>query len=434
MKEIVKYTAVALWLAAGAAACDKVPLLAPTNSTISLSASTRVLPLNGSTQLTAFVTESSGTSVQNGTTVRFTTTLGSVQPAEVQTRNGSVTAMFFAGTSSGVAEVRALSGAAGGGATGTGTGTGTGTTTTTTAQNVVQITIGTAAVNTVTLRANPSTVGPTGGQVELIATVVAENGNGLESILVTFNSDQGSLSSPTGTTDSSGQARTTLTTAQKASVTATAGTKTSNAVIVDVRAGPGVAIACAPAGTGTNCAAVQASASANTATVVFTVSKGTGTSNLRDTTIDFGDGITQGLGTLAGGSATVTHTYNGPGGSSPRTYTATIRATDVNGEATSAFTNVTITPRAALTIDLAADTSAAVVVNVGKAVAFTATISGGDSQSFSWDFGDGNTATTASTKTSHVYRGNGQFTATVTVTTTDGRTATGRVEFIISGI
>ena len=89
--------AIALLLAAGVTACNKVPLLAPSGSTINLSASTRTLPVNGSTGLTAFVTESSGTPVQNGTTVRFTTTLGSVSPVETQTTNGLAVANFLAG-------------------------------------------------------------------------------------------------------------------------------------------------------------------------------------------------------------------------------------------------------------------------------------------------------------------------------------------------
>ena len=39
-------------------ACDKAQLLAPTNSTISVSAPTRTLPLGGSTEITAYVIES----------------------------------------------------------------------------------------------------------------------------------------------------------------------------------------------------------------------------------------------------------------------------------------------------------------------------------------------------------------------------------------
>ncbi|HXD18358.1 MAG TPA: Ig-like domain-containing protein [Vicinamibacterales bacterium] len=422
--QTLKYSALVVVVAL-LAACDKVPLLAPTGSAITLSANSVVVPTNGTTGLTAFVTESSGTPVQNGTTVRFTTTLGTVSPAETQTTNGVAVATFQAGGSSGVAEVHAISG----GATGSSTGGGTGTTTTT---NTVKITVGAAAVNTVTLRANPSSVGPSGGAVELVASVVTESGAPVQNVPVTFNADQGTLTVQTVPTDANGEARTVLTTAQKTTVTATAGTKTSAAVTVDSRVGPGISITCAPgSGTGTNCSNLQASSSSNTASVVFTVSKGSGTSNLRDVTIDFGDGSTQSLGTLAGGSATIAHSYAGPSGSSPRSYTATVRATDVNNETTTASSNVTITPRGPMTVDL--------TVSPGDGTrpvteTFTATVTGGDAQSFAWDFeNDGNIdATTTTNKTTHVYGTNasaGPTTATVTVTTTDGRNGNGRVEF-----
>jgi hypothetical protein len=420
------------------AACERVQLLAPTNSTITVSAPSRVLPIGGSTEVTAFVAEQGGTPVQNGTVVRFTATLGSVNPVEVETRNGLAITTFLAGSTSGVAEVRATSG----GATGGTTTTGTGTTATTSATNVIQITIGAAAVNTVTLRANPGSVSASGGTVELIASVVAENGRALEGIAVTFNTDQGTLSSAVATTNSSGEARTSLFTSQKATVTATAGTKTSTpATVVDIRSGPGVSITCTPAaGTG-NCAAVQASSSGNTATVVFTISKATSTSSLRSATIDFGDGTSQSLGNLAGGNAVVTHTYTGPSSTAPRAYTAVVTATDINGEVASASTAVNITPRTPpqpLAASLTA-TPGTSVAGVGNTTKFESTVTpatgGADMvQSFKWDFGDGSTATTSGGVTSHVYTSNGAKEATVTVETTDGRTATGRTAFIISGI
>jgi len=424
--ETLKYSALAVVVAL-VAACDKVPLLAPNNSTINLSANSLVVPTNGTTGLTAFVTESSGTPVQNGTTVRFTTTLGTVSPAETQTTNGIAVATFQAGTSSGVAEVHAISGGA------TGSSTTSGTTTTTT--NTVKITVGAAAVNAITLRANPSSVGPSGGSVELVASVVTESGGPVQNVPVTFNADQGILTVQTVPTDANGESRTVLTTAQKTNVTATAGTKTSAATIVDIRVGPGVSIACAPA-TGTGCAAITASPS-NTATVTFTVSKGSGTSSLRDVTVDFGDGITQGLGNLAGGNATVTHTYNGPSGSAPATYVATVRATDVNGETTSASTGVTIGARAPLGVSITAGSPATSgnFVTVQFTADVTPATGGADVvQSYAWDFdGDGNIDTTTSGKTtSHVYnKGDGRKTVTVKVTTTDGRTATGQTEIVI---
>ena len=58
-------------------------------------------------------------------------------------------------------------------------GTSTGTGASSTSQSTVQITIGSAAVKTITVRANPSTVSPSGGQVELTANVVGDNGIGL---------------------------------------------------------------------------------------------------------------------------------------------------------------------------------------------------------------------------------------------------------------
>lgn len=413
-----------LLAAAVAAGCEKAQLLAPTNSTITVSAAARILPLGGTTQITATLLEQGGTPVQNGTTVRFSTTLGSVDPVEAQTRNGIAVTTFSAGNVSGIADVRAISGAA----TGTTTGGSTGTTT-----NVVQITIGAAAVNTVTLRANPGSVGPAGGTVELIATVVGENGRVLPDIGVTFNTDQGSLSASTATTDSNGEARVGLTTTQKTSVTATAGTKTSSAVTVDLRAGPGVTISCAPSSGSGNCSAVQASAS-NTATVVFTIAKTSSSSNLRTATLDFGDGGSQSLGNLAG-STTVTHVYTGPSGSSPRSYTATVQATDINGETSSAATTVIITARTALTVTFTATEGTKTTTSARWTFAADtkegSTDVDGEVESYKWDFGDETTATTSGPSTSHVYASKGTMIVTVTVKK-GGREATAREEIIVS--
>src|SRR5512132_3470725 len=110
MKRLANLSALALLLAVLSVGCDKVPLLAPTGSAITLSANSSTVPTNGTVGLTAFVMESSGTPVQNGTTVRFTTTLGTVTPTEAQTTNGVAVATFNAGASSGVATIHAISG------------------------------------------------------------------------------------------------------------------------------------------------------------------------------------------------------------------------------------------------------------------------------------------------------------------------------------
>ncbi len=411
------------------AGCDKAQLLAPTQSTISVTAASKLLASNGETEISAVVVEQAGTPVQNGTTVRFTTNLGRVEPVETQTRNGLAMTRFFASNSSGVARITASSGAASGG---------TGNT------NVVEITVGAAAVNTISVRANPGSIGPTGGTVELIATVVGENGQALPGVVVTFNSDQGSLSSNTAVTGAGGEARVTLTTNQQASVTATAGTKTTTALVVGQRSGPIISISCAPtAGTG-NCAAVQASASNNTATVLFTITRPTGSSTLRTATIDFGDGTSQALGNLAGGTATVTHTYAGPSGTTSVPYTATVQATDINGESQSAATTVIITPKPTITpINVTLTATPGTDTAGGQRWEFTATATGGGDngtgnatiQSYSWEFGDGSSATTSGNTTAHVYDTaltEQRRTVTVTVRTVDGRTATGRTEILVS--
>lgn len=423
-RHLIRLVGATSWLGAATlvAGCDSAQLVAPVQSSITISAGARVVPPNGTTTITAVVTEQAGTPVQNGTTVTFTATVGRVDPVQAQTRNGIASTTYFAGSSAGVARVQAVSGAASGGEAGT---------------NAVEITVGAAAVNSVTLRANPGSVGPNGGTVELIASVVAENGSPLPGIGVTFSTDQGALSVAEGITNANGEARTLLTTTQQATVSATAGTKTSTNVTVAVRPGPAISIACSPAsGTG-NCASVQASGTSNSATVVFTITRPTGSSTLRDATIDFGDGSSQSLGNLAAGTATTTHAYAGPSGSTPATYTATVQATDINGESATVSTTVIVIPRSPISVSIA--DSCGTATTTGQRCTFTATVTGGGEgtttapiQSYTWNFGDDSDEVTTSGNTaSHVYTTSGTFTVTVTVRTVDGRTATGRTDILL---
>jgi hypothetical protein len=205
-----------------------------------------------------------------------------------------------------------------------------------------------------------------------------------------------------------------------------------------------VSISCAPAsGTG-NCAAVQAGATTNTATVVFTVTKPTGSSALRNATLDFGDGTAQALGNLAGGTATVTHTYTGPTGSTALTYTATVQATDINGESGAASTSVMITPKPTITpISVTISATSGTATAEGQRWEFTASVTGGGEtgtgnatiKEYRWDFGDGSSATTSGTTTAHIYETETteqRITVSVTVIAQDGRTASARTEILVS--
>jgi len=184
------------------AACQKVPLLAPSGSAITLTASNTAVPVNGTVQLSAQLLEASGTPPHSGTLVTFTTTLGTIEPASAETDvNGRAVATFKAGNTNGSATITASSG----GATANGT-------------NAVKIAVGSAAVGHVSVNASPTLIPALGGSSAITATVLDINGNPLPTALVSFSTTAGSLSTTVGTTDANGIASTTLQTSTTATV------------------------------------------------------------------------------------------------------------------------------------------------------------------------------------------------------------------------
>ena len=195
-------------LAALVAESCGAPLFAPTESTITLTASR--LASSGDTELVATVIEQSGTPVQNGTTVIFTTTLGTIEPREARTKGGTATAVLRAGAQSGTATVSAFSGST----------------------RADDVTIEIAVTQTVILNVSPGSLPSSGGVVTLIAVVHDANGNPLQGIAVVFTADAGVLSSTTAVTDGSGEARTFLTTDRETIVTADAGGQRASATVL----------------------------------------------------------------------------------------------------------------------------------------------------------------------------------------------------------
>lgn len=392
-----------------AISCDRVPLLAPTNSSVTLDAGTRVLETGGSTSLSAMVIESSGTPVQNGTTVRFTTTLGRVDPVEAQTRNGVATTTFHAGDASGVAEVRATSGGAGGTTTTTpGDGTNGGTSTTSNT-NVVLISVGSAAVDTVTVRANPSTVSTgNGGTVSVIATVVGTGGRLLVNVPVSFSASRGTLSATTAITDAQGEARVTLNTNGDTDISVAAGTKTATTKVTGV-AGPSVSLTCT-VGSASTCATASVGQ-----TVTFTAQRAQGSGNVTNAVLDFGDNSSVNLGTLSS-AATVPHTYAQAG-----TYSARLTGTDANGETS---TSVQVIQVNAVTAGVTAS------VTAGNTVSATATVSAPVTQ-YVWSWGDATTSTTTGATTAHTYAGPGTYSISVTATLQAGGTIVANTTIVV---
>src|SRR5438874_3402452 len=160
-----------VWAAGLTIACQKVPLLAPTGSTITLVATANALPINGSTDIIAQVIRASGSPPHEGTHITFTTTLGTIQPSEIDTDiNGRAVAKFIASGGSGTATITASSGGVA-----------------VAAANVVKIAVGVAAVGGISLNANPQLLPSSGGNATITATVIDVSGNALPGVPVTFS-------------------------------------------------------------------------------------------------------------------------------------------------------------------------------------------------------------------------------------------------------
>ena len=370
-------------------ACDKAQLLAPTKSTLSVSADALVIPSSGSTHVQAMVLESAGTPVQNGTTVRFTTTLGRLDPVESQTRNGVATTTLFGDGASGIAEVRAVSGSAAGG-------------TADALTNKVTIAVGSGAVGAtgVSVRANPSTVPVAGGTVDIIATVVGEKNGVLSGVVVSFTTNAGTLSASSATTNAAGEARVQLTTNRKATVTAAVG-GVSKSVDVDIVVPATVTLTASPSPKVGQPMTLTVTPAAGTAPKVV---------------VKWGDGTETDLGIVAVAPRVVTHIYGDSG-----SYAIVATATD-SGDTFTTTISVTVDPRPSPTITVTSSgtgtTAATFVFSV------TAASGGAGIRNVKVDFDDGSDLSLGTptpgvaTSVSHRFAEAGTY--TVRVIQTDG--------------
>lgn len=385
-----------------AAACDKMPLLAPTGTIITLIPTSNVVPVGGEVDIIATVIEQgvaatptttpdattttptattragAGTPVQNGTLVSFTTTLGRIEPSEARTQNGQVRVKFISNGQSGTARVTAYSGGASG-----------------TLENLL---IGTAAASRLLVSVNPQSLGSSGGTAEVTALVQDVGGTGLRGVPVTFSTTAGSLSPSTAITDDSGVARTTISTNREAVVTAQAGDKTGTAT-VRVSAPIGLSLTVPETATVGAPARVTVGVSA--------------TANVQDVVVHWGDGEQTPLGAISV-PTTVSHSYDEPG-----SYTVTATAVDAGGGRQSVSNTINV---GALAVTISASNSNPLV---GTSVTFTATVPAGTQVArYTWVFDDGTTQTTTGNTTSRVFTSRGQKVVRVDVTAVSGAIGT----------
>jgi hypothetical protein len=371
--------------------CDKLPLLAPQQSTITLSAGNAVVQANGTTEIRATVLEQGGTPVQNGTTVTFTTNLGALSPTDARTLNGVATVQFLGNGQSGKASIKAISGGA--------------------ASEALELSVGAGAAGRVNLTANPTSVPAAGGSTTITAQVADASGNPLGGVPVTFATTAGSFSAQVVNSDSAGRASTTLTTSREASVTATAGGTTSTAIAITVSPGPSASITVAAGTTPTE----------GTITVFsVTVNPATGGAPIQNVHVDYDDGSSDNLGAVTG-TVSVQHVYGNDG-----TYTPKVTATDVTGISSTASTVIVVQP-------LLVSISASASTGNPKVINFTANVSpaGVPVASYAWTFGDNTSATTSGATTSHTYAAAGDRTVRVTIRTSTNSTATGSTNITV---
>jgi adhesin/invasin len=409
-------------------ACESVPLLAPTGSTIVLTTGVTALPVNGSTEIVAHILEAAGTPPHSGTHVTFLTTLGTVVPPDAETDvNGRVIVRFLAGDSNGTATISATSG-----------GASTGT------NGALKIAVGTAAVGRVTVSANPASVPSNGGTTTIIADVFDINGNALNSAPVSFTTTAGSLANALVITNAIGRATTTLTTSQQATVTAAVGAQapaTTTPTPPSTGGGTTPTTPTTPTSSGQASGSVTVTVSAVPTLVItppttppsaglpaaFTFAVTVPAQNgsaVRDVTVDWGDGDRQNLGAITG-NAVVSHVYDNAG-----TYAVTGTVTDASGNTSTVSTSVTVIPVPAPTVII---TFSPVPAKVNTQTTFTIQVtvpSGISVVNTVIDFGDGQSQnlgglTGSSPPIPHVYTTTGTFTARVTVTDSTGRTTIG---------
>ena len=374
----------------GLAACDKVPLTAPTDSKITLSVSQTTVPINGTIDVIAAVIELGGTAVHDGTTVTFTGGLGTFTPLEAQTIGG-LARTVFRGTTSGTVKIGAFSGGA-------------------KVETEIEIKVGAAAAGSVSLQVVPASVGQNGGSVSVTALVLDSNGNALPGVPVVFSTDVGTLSNANVISDTNGYATTNLITTRQATVTARAGTITSAVFTVIVSSAPTVTIT------------PGASPYTVGVPVTFTVALPPTTANpspVQSVIVDFGDGQTQTFGAITG-SIGLTHIYNTPGG-----YTISARATDINGGVGVSSTSIVVVRQQLPTVTLTASPTTTVAIPIS--ITFSATAPGtAQIVSARVTLQDGTVIYSGTNANTFNYKfgGAGTYTLTGVVTDSNGNSAT----------
>ena len=205
--------------------CARVNPTAPDQSILYVSANPTSIPSGGATSIVTVIGyESTGIPLPDGTVIYFSTDIGSID-STATTKDGIATTIFTSDERSGVAHIFVTSG------------------------NVkaepypLEIIVGSAALSSLSIGANPAVLPPGGGETRITAVAFDENRNTLSNIPVVFSTTAGLLNSGGRVlyTNQKGEVKDTLTTQIDATVTATSGSITASVtvtVMIDTNSPP----------------------------------------------------------------------------------------------------------------------------------------------------------------------------------------------------
>lgn len=373
--------------------CKRGVLIATDGAVLYVSVNPSSIPIGGTSTVKVAGYKASGTPLPDGTVIFFSCDIGSID-SQAETEKGIAYATFRSNDNrSGVANISVHSGNA------------------EVSPESLTIAIGSSALHTLSLTADPQILPVGGGTSTIKITAYDENLNTLANIPITLSADAGQLNSGGNTiyTNADGEARDILQTTVTVVVTATCGSVSANITIsVEANEKPTASFVSSPA----NPVVGQK--------VYFDAS---GSSDADGSIVSYqwnlGDGST-----VSG--VTIGHQYKNAG-----TYTVVLVVTDNEGKSDSTDKPLTVidnqNPTASFVYSPTNPTAA-------EDVYFNASDSNdpdGNIVSYEWDFGDGSTAKGVSV--SHKYTDAGTYTVSLKVTDNTGNTGSVSKTLTISG-
>jgi PKD repeat protein len=375
-------------------ACKKIPLFASEGAVLIISTDKTYLKPGGDrAMITVIGFDSGGQALHDHTRVIFSATLGTVTPAETETLGGKAVVEFFSGSTGGVAEIRARSGNV------------------TAEPDPLQVVIGSAALETLTISASPSLLPPGGGRVKIQVAAFDAGGNLLSDIPVVLSASSGQFENPKPVyyTDQQGIVEAFVNVIETAVVKAESSDKS---VEVEIQ--------------------VQEQAANQLPNADFTYSPSAPQRGEKvyfngspsfdpDGTIvswewDFGDGKT-------GSGETIAHAFNWSGEGS-QTFTVVLKVTDDRGGSSISSKSIPIADQEDNQLPTADFSYSPSSPQKGETLYFNGSISSdpdGTITSWYWDFGDGSTGSGETVGHAYSWEGPESKTFTVILTVTDDR-------------